>query len=229
MNYSDIVVIVVLALMVGFVVVKKLLDDKSKNELKQFLSYISDKFEKIILDYVKKVDFSSITSIAQVEASIINDLMDTLWDIAQSELASYTSNQLVKYIIEKSLTIDNVRGLAEHIFTSSSQVQKVYTARYGAVLAAHIEHAEEEERLAVDELTAITTGIEKGNKIDYEVNPMNPGPLLDNTEVVQKINNPVDKEEEDLDSAIEDGTAEVVSTEEEVVDDVIASINEKVE
>lgn len=229
MNYSDIVVIVVLALMVGFVVIKKLLDDKSKNELKQFLSYISDKFEKIILDYVKKVDFSSITSIAQVEASIINDLMDTLWDIAQSELASYTSNQLVKYIIEKSLTIDNVRGLAEHIFTSSSQVQKVYTARYGAVLAAHIEHAEEEERLAVDELTAITTGIEKGNKIDYEVNPMNPGPLLDNTEVVQKINNPVDKEEEDLDSAIEDGTAEVVSTEEEVVDDVIASINKKIE
>jgi cephalosporin-C deacetylase-like acetyl esterase len=123
MNYSDIVVIVVLALMVGFVVIKKLLDDKSKNELKQFLSYISDKFEKIILDYVKKVDFNNITSIAQVEQSIINDLMDTLWDITQSELASYTSNQLVKYIIEKSLTIDKVRGLAERIFTSSSQVQ----------------------------------------------------------------------------------------------------------
>lgn len=217
MDSKTIIVIIVALLMVAFVLYK-IYQENGKEGVKKFLNTLTDAFAQIIIKHIDEVNFSDFNSLGNLEMQIINECIDSLWDLAKTSLISYSTNPVTKMAIQKLLTKENVEQFAEQVFKSNPKVQAKYTAKYNnAVLTANAK-AQEFENETVTENEAFTE-----NKVETKPVPdMDPNKNYtstsmtepDQTEVEKEIIPQHEEESEEVDPT--DVSQEVINDDDEV-------------
>ena len=157
MDTVKIVTIVVLAVMIGLVVIRKLSTDKGREELKKFFNTLIDAFEKILINHIIAIDFNNLANLAGLEKTIIGETIGSLWDITTTELASYATNPLTKALIKQCLTKENVEAFAEQVF-KDAKVQQVYTSKYNEAVITGVSKARKFEAAVAAENKSYADG-----------------------------------------------------------------------
>ena len=135
MGVKEIVLLVVLALMVGFVIWRNYETGKGDAEVKEFLNSIADKIEGIILDNLDDIDFGDFSNISEIEQRILNNIIDQVFTIVKDSLVKEVSDKFVRTLLEKYLTREIIEQFVQQIFMSAS-VQTVYTQKYNRALVS---------------------------------------------------------------------------------------------
>ena len=135
MGVKEIVLLVVLALIVGFVIWRNYETGKGDAEVKEFLNSIADKIEGIILDNLDDIDFGDFSNISEIEQRILNNIIDQVFIITKDSLVKEVSDKFVRTLIEKYLTREIIEQFTQQIFMSAS-VQTVYTQKYNRALVS---------------------------------------------------------------------------------------------
>lgn len=194
MNIGFIGAIVVLILLVGFVLYREWSrPENGKEKAKEFLDNIYNAIEAIICDYLDKLDINNFDNLIEVEKEIINEIMDTVWNLVTEKLAENSTDRLTKILIKKYLTREFVEQFVTEVFRQSTKAQKTYTEKYnGAILSAYKE-AEELEEVT----DTFNTEIENDDPVGFrEVEDIDSGIVLgaDGLPIQQELNPPTDEE-----------------------------------
>lgn len=187
MDWVSIITLVILICILAFVIWRKWSAEKGKEEVKNFLDSIADKFEGVIVDEIETLDFKDFSNLSEVEESILTRIYDTLWDIAVASLATYVSDPLVKMLITKYLTKDTVKAFVKAVFRTD-KVQTVYTARYNAALLESSGIKPEDVEKLEEETVAENAKIES-EEVEPDKDP-NWAETMDAEEVKDVILNP---------------------------------------
>ena len=139
---GNIVALVLLLIIIGYLVGKYYIDKKNNQEneqLKRIFENLKDVIEETMIEYLKNIDISNITNITTMQKEILKELYDKVWDMIMKEIAEmYISDETLADAIKALITRKHVEDFVDQIFAQSDKVQEVVTSKYNqAVLSAH--------------------------------------------------------------------------------------------
>ena len=139
---GNIVALVLLLIIIGYLVGKYYIDKKNNQEneqLKRIFENLKDVIEETMIEYLKNIDISNITNITTMQKEILKELYDKVWDMIMKEVTEmYISDETLADAIKALITRKHVEDFVDQIFAQSDKVQEVVTSKYNqAVLSAH--------------------------------------------------------------------------------------------
>lgn len=147
--------VIVLALLLIFLAVRAYMDKEGQKEMKKFLNSLTEKMEGIIVDYLDDIDFKDFHNLAEIEAKIIESIYNQIWQMTIDALENSAQTPLIKMLIKKYLTKENVENFIKYIF-ETERVQLTYTGKYNKAL------------LAASNINTVTMNIEDIERLEKE-------------------------------------------------------------
>src|SRR5574344_294281 len=218
---STIIALLVLAGM-GYLIYSKIKNSKDGSKiLSDFLTKIQDTLKKAIIDAINGIDFTNITSGAQLDEYItkfLQDLYKNLWELCSKEVSElYSSDAVTAALLEKMLSQENIQKYIDTIFTPAEIKDKIEEA-FTTYLTANLAKSKENEARLEAKLNAIDDGTIKdveGNYVQFSEDDPKPVGNEVKEDAPETIIPPSD-EEEVIKS--DDGSVEILESEDKKVD-----------
>lgn len=217
-----IITVIILTALIAFLAYKVLKTkgkDQAKEDAIKFLETLSDKFEAIILKYLKNISFNDLDNLSEIEQKILDDTIDALWTMVQEELAKYAASDSTKELIKIVLNRDFLVSFVKKFIENDNKVQQVYSLKYYEAAVAAQAKAEEFEKETVKQNEEYAnedpSKVEKATPIDPSLNyDFSEGTRENPGKVIEKELNPQpDITEEELEYSTEDSSVEVLEDE----------------
>lgn len=118
----------------------------SKDAATKFLEGLADTFYEKIMEIINNIDFSKYNSLVELEAGILNDIYDTVWEYVESQLQEASKSDILTTLALKVLNKDFVNSFVDNIISQYNINEKLEAA-----WAEHFEEKTAELEATADE------------------------------------------------------------------------------
>ena len=185
--------VIVLALIIIAIVIRMKNNPSAadKEAAKKFLEGLEDTFYKKMLDIITNIDFTKYDSVGTMEANIICDIYDTIWDYIQDKTKDLAREDILTALIVKVLDKEFVNDFIDNLVVKYKINDKLEEA-WNNNFKTKSNEAVEEDKILQDKFKDPDQYIEDSTTSDL--------PPVEKTEPtaeeLSKLNPPKDEEEE---------------------------------
>lgn len=173
-----------------------------KNMAKEFLEKLSDVFYTKIIEIINNIDFKEYSSLAEMEASILSQIYDTIWQFVEAELKEQAKLDVITALTLKVLNKEFVDNFINSIL-EKYRISEMLSSSWDKNIASIEENNIEAQDAALQKQFSGNEYYENTSKEDLK-----PAEKIEPTEEeLSALNPPKDEDDEvvnpDNDSSVE--------------------------
>lgn len=100
----------------------------NKDAATKFLEGLADTFYEKIMEIINNIDFSKYNSLVELEAGILSDIYDTIWEYVESQLQEASKTDILTALALKVLNKDFVDSFVDNILSQYNINEKLEAA-----------------------------------------------------------------------------------------------------
>ena len=185
------VIILILIIIAIVIRLKTHPSEADKDAAKKFLEGLEKTFYNKMLEIVTNIDFTKYDSISTMEANILCDIYDTIWDYVQNKTKDLANEDILTALVVKVLDKQFVYDFIDTLI-AKYKINEVIEEAWNKNFKDKSDEAVEEDKALQDKFKDQSEYVENSSDKDLE-----PAKTITPTEEeLSKLNPPRDEEEE---------------------------------